>query len=90
MTAKADLLASHATRALELARAAGLDDELPDLEADGPALPGARRRTAAVARCRASRGVLPAGRRARASRGTERAEIRRDATSLGWRSGGMT
>ena len=89
MTSRSDLLASHATRALELARAAGLDDELPELEATALrylVLAGDRQQSLDAARAagyyRQALALAPPG--------TERADIRRTATSLGWRSGGMT
>ncbi|MGH2539602.1 MAG: hypothetical protein ACRDGK_03690, partial [Actinomycetota bacterium] len=89
MTAKADLLASHAVRALELARAAGLDGDLPDLEADALRhLVAAGERQQSLDAARAAEYYRQAV--ALAPPGGERAAIRRDATSLGWRSGGMT
>ena len=89
MSAQADLLASHATRALDLARAAGLDDDVPALES------AAVRYLVLAADRQVS---LDAARAAEYYRhalvlvpeGVERAKVRRDATSLTWRSGGMT
>ena len=89
MTAKADLLASHAYRALELARAAGLDDELPELEAEAMRyLVAAGERQQSLDAARAAAYYRQAV--ALAPPGAQRSAIRRDATSLGWRSGGMT
>ena len=89
MTARADLLASHATRALDIARAAGLDDDLPELEAVAVrclVLAGDRQISLDAARAAAYyRQALSL-----APPGAERAETRRTATSLGWRSGSMT
>ena len=89
MTTRADLLASHATRALDLAVAAGLDDEVPELEAAAVRcvmLAGDRQVSLDAARAaqyyRQAITLAPAG--------SERAETRRTATSLGWRSGNMT
>jgi len=89
MTAKSDLLASHAIRALELARAAGLDREVPELEATAlRSLVHAGDRQQSLDAARAARYYRQA--LALAPSGVERAEIRRTATGLGWRSGGMT
>jgi class 3 adenylate cyclase len=89
LVAQADLLASHATRALDLARAAGLDDEVLNLEATAMrtlVLAGDRQVSLDAARAAQSyREAL-----ALAPPGAERANVRRLATSLGWRSGGMT
>jgi class 3 adenylate cyclase/tetratricopeptide (TPR) repeat protein len=89
MTAQADLLASHATRALDLARAAGLDDDIAELEASTLrylVAAGDRQQSLDAARAATYYGQALA----LAPPGAERAEIRRTATSLGWRSGGMT
>ena len=89
MTAQADLLASHATRALDLARAAGLDDDVADLEATALrylVAAGDRQQSLDAARAATYYGQALA----LAPPGAARAEIRRTATSLGWRSGGMT
>jgi class 3 adenylate cyclase/tetratricopeptide (TPR) repeat protein len=89
MPAHADLQASHATRALDLARAAGLDDEVPDLEAAAVRyLVRAGDRQVSLDAARAAELYRQA--LALAPAGAERAKIRRDATSLGWRSGGLT
>jgi len=89
MVTYADLLASHAVRALDLARAAGLDDDVPDLELTALrslVLAGERQQSLDAARAaeyyRQALVLAPPG--------SERAQIRRDATNLGWRSGGMT
>ncbi|HVF07967.1 MAG TPA: AAA family ATPase, partial [Actinomycetota bacterium] len=89
MAARADLMASHATRALDLARASGLDDEVPALETVAMrclVLAGERQVSLDAARASAyyqqALALAPAG--------AERALIRRDATVLRWRSGGMT
>ncbi|MGZ8601492.1 MAG: AAA family ATPase [Actinomycetota bacterium] len=89
LTAKADLLASHATRALDLARAAGLEADVPDLETSAVrylVMAGDRQQSLDAARAagyyRQALALAPPG--------LERAEIRRTATGLGWRSGGMT
>jgi tetratricopeptide (TPR) repeat protein len=89
LTSRSDLLASHATRALELARAAGLDDDLPELEGIALrylVLAGDRQQSLDAARAaeyyRQALALAPPG--------SERAELRRTATSAGWRSGGMT
>ena len=86
---QADLLASHATRALELARAAGLHDDVPDLEAlTVRSLVAAGNRQISLDTARAAQHYRDA--LALAPAGAERAEIRRTATSLRWRAGGMT
>ncbi len=89
MTGRADLLASHATRALDLARAAGLDDDVAELEAVAVrclVLAGDRQVSLDAARAAGYyRQAL-----ALAQPGAARAETRRTATSLGWRSGSMT
>ncbi len=89
MTGRADLLASHATRALDLARAAGLDDDVAELEAVAVrclVLAGDRQVSLDAARAagyyRQALALAPPG--------AARAETRRTATSLGWRSGFMT
>jgi tetratricopeptide (TPR) repeat protein len=89
MTARADLSAWHATQALDLARAAGLDDDVPQLEAVALrclVLAGDRQISLDAMRAaeyyREALALAPAG--------AERALIRRDATVLRWRSGGMT
>ncbi len=89
LTAQADLLASHAVRALDLARAAGLDDDVATLEATTMRYlvsAGDRQQSLDAARAATYYGQALA----LAPPGAERAEIRRTATSLGWRSGGMT
>jgi class 3 adenylate cyclase len=89
MATYADLLASHAVRALDLARAAGLDDDVPDLEAAAMrSLVLAAERQQSLDAARAAEYYRHA--LALAPPGAARAQIRRDATSLGWRSGGMT
>ncbi len=89
MAARADLMASHATRALDLARASGLDDEVPALEAIAlRCLVLAGERQVSLDAARASAYYQQA--LALAPAGAERALIRRDATVLRWRSGGMT
>jgi class 3 adenylate cyclase len=89
LPAHADLLASHATRALDLARAAGLDDEVPDLEATAMrSLVLAADRQSSLDAARAAQSYADA--LALAPPGVERADLRRLATSLGWRSGRMT
>jgi class 3 adenylate cyclase/tetratricopeptide (TPR) repeat protein len=89
MVTYADLLASHAVRALDLARAAGLDDDVPELEAialRSLVLAGERQQSLDAAKAadyyRQALALAPPG--------SQRAQIRRDATNLGWRSGGMT
>ena len=89
LSAKSDLLASHATRALDLARAAGLEADVPDLETSAVrylVMAGDRQQSLDAARAagyyRQALALAPPG--------LERAEIRRTATGLGWRSGGMT
>ncbi len=87
---RADLLASHAVRALDLAKAAGLDEEIPELEATalrflvmaGEHQTGLDARRAAEYYARAVE-LAPAT-------GVARAELLRLATGLGWRSGAMT
>jgi class 3 adenylate cyclase/tetratricopeptide (TPR) repeat protein len=89
ITSHADLLASHIVRALELARSAGLDEDLPELETSAL-------RYLTMAGDRQQR--LDAGRAAEyyeealplATPGASRADLRRKAASLGWRSGRMT
>ncbi|MEX0650483.1 MAG: AAA family ATPase, partial [Actinomycetota bacterium] len=89
MTARADLLAWHATRALDLARAAGLDDDVAELEAVAVrCLVLAGDRQISLDASQASEYYQQA--LALAPAGAERAVIRRDATVLRWRSGGMT
>jgi tetratricopeptide (TPR) repeat protein len=89
MAAHADLLASHATRALDLARAAGLDTEIPALETSAVrSLVVAGDRQVSLDAARAAQYYRQA--LSLAPPGAERADIRRLATSLGWRSGGMT
>ena len=89
MAARADLMASHATRALDLARASGLDDEVPALETVAlRCLMLAGERQVSLDAARASAYYQQA--LALAPAGAKRALIRRDATVLRWRSGGMT
>lgn len=89
MTARADLLAWHATRALDLARAAGLDNDVAELEAVAVrCLVLAGDRQISLDASQASEYYQQA--LALAPAGAERAVIRRDATVLRWRSGGMT
>jgi class 3 adenylate cyclase/tetratricopeptide (TPR) repeat protein len=87
---RADMLASHATRALELARAAELREDLPEFE---------RRALRFLVMAGERQIVLDAGRAAdhfeqalalATHGGAERADILRQATSLGWRSGRLT
>jgi class 3 adenylate cyclase len=87
---RADMLASHATRALELARAAELREELPEFE---------RQALRFLVMAGERQVVLDAGRAAdhfeqalalATHEGAERADILRQATSLGWRSGRLT
>ena len=86
---QADLRASHAARALDLARAAGLDEQVPELEAAAMrAFVTAGDRQVSLDAARAASYYDEA--LALAPPGPERAEIRRSAASLGWRSGGMT
>ena len=89
MAARADLMASHATRALDLARASGLDDDVPALETVAlRCLVLAAERQVSLDAQRASGYYQQA--LALAPPGAQRALIRRDATVLRWRSGGMT
>ena len=87
---RADMMASHATRALDLARAAELREDLPDYE---------RRALRFLVMAGERQVVIDAGRAAdhfeqalalATHGGTERADILRQATSLGWRSGRLT
>jgi tetratricopeptide (TPR) repeat protein len=87
--AQVDLRASHAARALELARAAALDEDVPDLEAAAMrAFVSAGDRQVSLDAVRAASYYAEALELAPA--GPERAEVRRSAASLGWRSGSMT
>lgn len=86
MTDLADLVAYHATRALDLARAAHLDDEIPALQ---------ERALRALVRAAERQAGLDTGQAADyyaraldlAHDDLERAELIRLATSLGWRAG---
>lgn len=89
MPAQADLQASHATRALDLAMAAGLDDEVPGLATAALRslrLAGDRQQSLDAARAADYYGRALA----LSEPGAERAELRRTATSLRWRSGALT
>ncbi|CAN5669494.1 hypothetical protein BH18ACT17_BH18ACT17_01240 [soil metagenome] len=93
MSTHADMVASHAVRALDLARAADLHDDLPGLASAAVrflVIAGDRQQSLDAARAatsyRQALALAPAG----DDHAAERAEIRRTATSLGWRSGGMT
>ena len=86
---RADLLASHAVRALDLARAANMPEEIPELERTtlrflvmaGEHQTGLDARRAADYYARAVE-LTP-------TNGADRAELLRLATGLGWRSGAM-
>ena len=90
LSERADLLASHATRALDLARAASLTEELPALQDAALrflVMAGSRQKTLDTARAadyfaRAAE-LAPA-------HGAERAELVRQATSTAWRAGRLT
>ena len=90
LSERADLLASHATRALDLARAASLTEELPALQDAALrflVMAGSRQKTLDTARAadyfaRAAE-LAPA-------HGTERADLVRQATSTAWRAGRLT
>ena len=89
MLDRADLMAWHATQALDLARAAGLESDVPELEAVAVGcLVLAGDRQVSLDASRAAEYYQQA--LALAPAGAERALIRRDATVLRWRSGGMT
>ena len=87
---RADLLASHALRALDLAKAAGMPEEIGELERTalrflvmaGEHQTSLDARRAAEYYARAVE-LSP-------SEGAERAELLRVATGLGWRSGALT
>ena len=88
---RADLLASHAVRALDLARAAGLDRGDARTRGRRAAVPGDGRRAPDGPGRRAGPPSTTPGRpSSRPPTGHERAELLRHATSLGWRSGAMT
>ncbi|MGZ8631699.1 MAG: ATP-binding protein [Actinomycetota bacterium] len=88
-TSHADLLASHAVRALELARSAGLDDDLPELEATALRyLTMAGDRQQSIDAGRAADYYEEA--LALATPGATRADLRRRAAGQGWRSGRTT